>query len=107
MHPTLQEMARSGSLALGEVGEPGIRAKRENLGNNEFSIELYSGLMEFFATISAILSGAGTHTASTQVERPGLTRDEVIVAVARMFTDWRDGHYSKPFRRPVGTRHSW
>lgn len=101
--PTLQEMFRSGSLALGEVGEPGIRAKRENLGNNEFSVEVYSGLMEFFATVCVLLCSAGTHTTPTHVERPGVSRDDVIQAIARLFTDWRDGYYAKPFQRPAIT----
>jgi hypothetical protein len=100
---SLTEMLRSGSLALGEVGEPGIRAKRENLGNNEFSVEVYSGLMEFFATVCGLLCSAGTHTTPTHVEQPGVSREEVIQAIARLFTDWRDGHYAQRFQRPVIT----
>lgn len=89
----LNSMINSGALVLGEVGiaEPDSHTKR--IGDAEFTVELYSGLMEFYYTITRMLCGAQRQFASGGIEQPSLSMDETIRRVADVFKDWQAGRF--------------
>ncbi len=96
-HPALPqpllEKVNSGALAIGEVGiaEPQARTKR--VGEDQFTVELYSGFMEFYYTITRILCGAQREFRPGEIEQPSLSQEELTHRVADVFKEWQAGRF--------------
>lgn len=103
--PPIPALKDSGRLAVGEVGvaKPGAWTETEDLVEGHFAIVIYSGLMEFFYTVSRTLCGVERDIRPDGVVKPSLSYDEVVQRVAGIFQDWKAGRFRSVdcFRHPI------
>ncbi|MBV9158477.1 MAG: hypothetical protein JO097_19615 [Acidobacteriaceae bacterium] len=92
--PVLEALRISQSLVVGEVGRMLPNAKTFHYPDGSHAIMLFSGLIDFFDTVTAILFGATNLYTGKEVLKMSFTVDTVITELQALFERWKPGGIS-------------
>lgn len=88
VNPELEAMRQSGALVVGEVSDPSPNARTLHFPDGSHVIVIYSGLIDFYESVSKILFGASNVDHDGKITKAASSINDVVANLKTLFEAW-------------------